>query len=111
MKELPESMQRKSVLLAKAMRWDISGSGEYFRKSATSTWSWQYDLYKPRLMALVWEVLNWATETKLIIFDSWWMGFISAGAMMPPDVFVENLLDKILQLAIEKGLVEMEVEK
>ncbi len=137
MKELPESTQEKSDLLANIMGWEMKVDGPYplgmntsppgtsfSRLMAANKWLGYEikfrslsgyptlpDLYETRNMALAWRVLNWATETKLIIFDSWWMGFISAGIMMPPDAFIDSLLDKILELAIEDGLIEMEIKK
>lgn len=66
-------------------------------------------LYDPDHMALAWRVLNWADgEMKLWdMFFPWWDEEFEATALSPADA-QRAWLDKILELAIEAGLVEME---
>ena len=118
--------QEKSVALAKAMGWDIKPHG---RNTLNMVWdifddfgsvgimlgkSW--NLYDPANMALAWRVLNWANKS--VPFNSgddiwrqwegWWDGLDIKGEY-PADA--QRLwLDKILELAIEAGIVEMSEE-
>ena len=116
---LPESTIDKSVLLAKAMGWE-------FTQDAIIPWQdgeehvlvdLPLDLYAPENMALAWRVLNWADTilwyhsepnvfkwSKGDVFQEWWDMKTIFG--LPPAEAQAAWLDKILELAIEAGLVE-----
>lgn len=100
--------QEKSVMLAKAMGWDISLSYNQQCRYITSNGSTELgdvgilpyrnegDLYDPANMALAWRVLNWAITSELgsWAFLAWW---IDLGRLSPADA--QRLwLDKILEL-------------
>ena len=89
--------QEKSVLLAKAMGWTIEAP-EYF------------DLYRPKDMALAWRVLNWAAVT--MPQESYYLvplqGIVLDTEKLPPPDAQRLWLDKILKLAIEAGLIEVQ---
>ena len=83
-------------------------------------------LYDPANMALAWRVLNWATVDKALAeFHAWWgdtttepiwfivgQHFNGVEIIKKPAAEAQRLwLDKILELAIEAGLVELEEEK
>ncbi len=112
------SDQEKSVLLAKAMGWRVFRSGNIQAKLDGSQWMTK-DLYDPANMALAWRVLNWANSQKHyyagfqgysgLMFDflyHWLFSDETFFELSPADA--QRLwLDKILELAIEAGLVEV----
>jgi hypothetical protein len=63
------------------------------------------NLYDPANMALAWRVLSWAQENKLCSLHTliWTHNCLSAS--MPPAVAQRGWLDKVLELAIEAGMV------
>lgn len=67
------------------------------------------DLYDPDNMSLAWRVLNWAAETWA---DGNWINWAMYEPYFlldkPPDVAQRAWLDKILELAIEAGMVDDE---
>ena len=103
------SDQEKSVLLAKAMGWtvrDIVGlPADIF--APPDIWVRAGSLYDPANMALAWRVLNWiGTQGLDDIMASWFQEF---GCIhIQPSLAQRLWLDKILELAIEAGLVEVE---
>ena len=70
-----------------------------------------YDLYDPANMALAWRVLNWrfgkarAYKTIVVEFDKWWDSCVIWDKS--PAAAQRAWLDKILELAIEAGIVEL----
>ena len=126
--------QEKSVLLVKAMKWTLSNvikdaSGKLFLliQPKGDDWEWVVDidaplnLYDPANMALAWRVLNWASELDTEIDDYSYPYVISEAAdclfereledvkmwCLPPADAQRLWLDKILELAIEAGIVEI----
>jgi len=117
--------QEKSVFLAKAMgkplwiiRLDVSMMG--IEDSTIS------NLYDPANMSLAWMCLNWASERDDDIDDYSYPYYYAQGVeeLFDTDVEIKDQiwamspavaqclwLDKILELAIEAGLVELEEEK
>jgi hypothetical protein len=104
-------------MLAKAMGWEvyrvIYESGpipDGFSVQSGDEWIWQgqhvghLDLYAPENMALAWRVLNWAWNDLVINF---WFKHMDFGRI-PPTEAQAAWLDKILELAIETGLIEAE---
>ena len=69
-----------------------------------------YDLYNVRNFALAWQVLNWAMKSfdnsTIATLDEWF-SFIRV-MEMPPAEAQAAWLDKILELAIEAGMVNDE---
>ena len=114
------SDQEKSVALAKAMGWETFNSphtGRKMIKRPEVVFIQDGNLYDPANMALAWRVLNWANEQHApdpqeeYIADEVqeYMRFFGAWlSILPPDEAQRNILDKILSLAIEAGLVEVE---
>lgn len=113
------SDQEKSVMLAKAMGkspqnrqavpdWMIEIPG--IARNDKELESVVFNLYDPENMALAWRVLNWVNYTPLSgawnvwFYDQLWM-------WVPPADAQRKWLDKVLELAIEAGLVELEKEK
>ena len=105
----------KSVLLARAMGWKLNDNVVYdvFDEFNLNV---EYEtLYDTANMSLAWRVLNWAEENHLTYKDD----MISRRYVLPmldlfklPPAAAQRLwLDKILELAIEAGLVEREEEK
>lgn len=131
------SDEQKSVMLAKAMGWREAPTGRGFRPEIedadgrqvyplNEAWDsiWP-DLYLPEHMSLAWRVLNWATSNDSQIYFRLvdWLydsaesipdGYKTGGAnwfrlfMRQPDEAQRAWLDKILELAIEAGLVGTE---
>ena len=102
--------QEKSVMLARAMGWTISPQdvGVLFRPDESERWI--ANLYAPAHMALAWRVLNWVTHSARIgaRFDIWFSRELHGLDFLrykPADA-QRAWLDKILQLAIEAGIVE-----
>ncbi len=119
-----------SVLLAKAMGWQIRNSDRieglqfvydadevqvHVTRDARFLPNDPFNLYAPAHMALAWRVLNWAT----IVLDfglenniqEWFEGEVDILLTTPAANAQRLWLDKILELAIEAGLVELEEEK
>jgi len=107
--------QEKSAMLAKAMGWKVTalpvGHDDLFIIVPN-----EYDrnirsFYSPANMSLAWKVLNWATEyerknnEELVM---WWMDVLLCN--YPPADAQRLWLDKILELAIEDGLAEVDDE-
>lgn len=66
--------------------------------------------YDPANMPMAWRVLNWANNTafgtgKLDGYP-WWHNFVADMRLLPPAAAQRAWLDKILELAIEAGLIE-----
>ncbi len=120
--------QTKSVLLAKALAWSdpvyLTGPQlwvVYEHSGEIHSSPYRFNLYAPATMALAWRVLNWAVykpslntpqfDENGFEVESLRFGFFRYeiwGEM--PDA-QRRWLDKILTLAIEAGLVELEEEK
>ena len=107
------SDEEKSVLLARAMGWEIRligasscviDNGEYLKVNAL-----EYpDLYDPHDMALAWRVLNWATDTERRNNEEMCLWWEEARLHNRTPADAQRLwLDKILELAIEAGIVEL----
>jgi len=109
------SDREKSVMLAKAMGWAVgkfSGHTPLFGLPSdygVGVIDWYDDFYDPANMALAWRVLNWATTRmktpELYKFLHW---HIHSLAMIGPADAQRLWLDKVLELAIEAGLVEVD---
>ena len=106
--------QQKSVLLAKAMGWEVSPLGSIFPTEgeghvAIHPESSRYD---PNEMALAWRVLNWwaniepRPQEQWEIFLGWWA--LMEVYTMPANEVQRAWLDKIIILVIEAGLVKNE---
>ena len=71
------------------------------------------NLYDPSNMALAWRVLNWChgyfPGHLINPIVKWWQE-TSELVFLPPEKAQELWLDRILELAIEAGLVELENE-
>jgi hypothetical protein len=103
--------QEKSVMLAKCMGWEIRligvsscviDGGEYLKVDAL-----EYpNLYAPANMALAWRVHRFALGHNLIK-DKYHRIWEQQRLWNKPDA-QRNWLDKILELAIEAGIVESE---
>ena len=113
------SDEQKSVMLAKAMGWEkdtyhrvwVDNTAEEVHRTSS------FNLYDPANMALAWRVLNWCHEemysNQWLEFSNWWNGYYSTPdslhfwGLSPADA--QRLwLDKILELAIEAGLAEVD---
>lgn len=107
------SDREKSVLLAKAMRWyvtvhdkrcAISSLGE--RLGVTD---YPLNLYDPENMALAWRVLNhfsWVDiALKIVLQDT-----VKNSIHDDPADAQRLWLDKVLELAIEIGIITLEAE-
>ena len=116
--------QQKSVMLAKAMGWEVWNQHgvmtfrppegldpELFRENTIGI----VDLYHPANMALAWRVLNWAMSPHhspwvfaLAVGDFELEGFLYEAELwkIPPADAQRLFLDKILELAIEAGIVD-----
>jgi hypothetical protein len=108
------SDQEKSVILAKAMEWnlkthEVAIGGYLFRPDDSERWT--NNLYDPANMALAWRVLNWGISDPGFghEVDAWlWdegLGYDIPN--LPPTDAQRFWLDKILTLAIEAGIVEV----
>ena len=132
--------QEKSILLAKAMEWDVGLMDETIFPTGEDISVFidtgdGESLYDPANMALAWRVLNWAQQQEcfdagrhdltgftfnLTLIDSWigrMIGQKNMGRLDSPSLFdlppadAQRLwLDKILFLVIEAGLVEVRDE-
>lgn len=108
------SDQDKSVMLARAMGWKIGHDKPVlFRvpeSNSDTFWGWFDNLYDVGLMALAWRVLNWAyREDKIFSLAIDVYEFGSHFLEWAPKTALEAQrlwLDKILEMAIEVGLVE-----
>jgi len=113
---MPDNLsdEQKSVMLAKAMGWQVV---EHNKRRCTighigeriGVIDYPFNLYAPANFALAWKVLNWATEygrknnEEMVL---WWMDVLLCN--YPPADAQRLWLDKILELAIEAGLVEVD---
>ena len=115
------SDQEKSVLLAKAMGWktplrkDMDDPKPLIIPPEGDGILWADSLYDPVNMALAWRVLNWA-YTSLPVWkhekyltegqqwESWFVRNIELGEPNAQRLW----LAKILELAIETGIIEEE---
>ncbi len=95
------SDEQKSVMLARVCGWETSGP------TSPTVVSWPPDLYDPANMALAWRVARWSwgnfpdyAKDRLRL---WWKWNIKPRADYDPQ---RSWLDKILELAIEAGLVD-----
>lgn len=129
--------EQKSMMLAKAMEWYVESNGAgdivyldsnglvivgdftYFDLATAP------NLYDPANMALAWRVLNWAMtlpeierpmknwlgdnwrktdqDNNTIFAPGWW--FL---ASLAPQDAIREILDAVLELAIEAGIAEMQ---
>jgi hypothetical protein len=105
--------QEKSVLLAKAMGWPIEQGLKVFGQIdwiIPPEGDMIATLYNPVNMALAWRVLNWAQEQQPEyvgqgFLDFWDVEYPHLYEFSPAEA--QRLwLDKILELAIEAGLVK-----
>ena len=118
------SGQEKSVLLAKAMGLEIephfAHPHDIFIKIPPE-WDYEWELLEGDFytapMGIAWRVLNWANEQhapdpreEYIADDiQEYMRFYGPWlSILPPEEAQKNILDQILTLAIEAGLVEVE---
>jgi len=110
--------EQKSVLLAKAMGWRVHYDPEnvlHLKPTGTEQWyrgdapRISCNLYHPARMALAWRVLNWAWEQKT---DDWlWSWILDECCLdggIPPADAQRLWLDKILEMAIEAGIAEVD---
>lgn len=106
------SDREKSVLLAKAMGWEVYPGG-HIALPADTMRSAILSFYDTANMALAWRVLNWAYECEhiedqgryFVLLD--WLDEAHLHIEAPADA--QRLwLDKVLTLAIEAGIVEVE---
>ena len=105
--------QEKSVLLAKAMGLEISPNGTYFKHLPdwNQEYIWGNNFYDPANMALAWRSLNWADQQRALS-DRLADYFIAYLLWIEPPADAQRLwLDKILELALEAGIVELENER
>ena len=116
--------QEKSVLLAKAMGWyqvdyePIMGARWQAPNKPEQYWLNPPNLYVTVNMSLAWRVLNWAAKQEAIIslgIFTWWYEQDSpriyggeAPLVLPPADAQRAWLDKILELAIEAGIIGTE---
>ena len=118
-----------SVLLAKAIGWKIVNSDRieglqfvydidevqvHVTRDARFLPNDPFNLYAPAHMALAWRVLNWAEDLDMSTPSLNWKLFeypLRTLACESPGDAQRLWLDKILALAIEAGLVELEKEK
>jgi hypothetical protein len=131
------SDQEKSVMLARAMGWEFSrhecgeGRWSWVDENGYQIGGSLHDdvvkvaddpalsvapmLYSPARMALAWRVLNWAADRIVTTrqIHAWWYsgdaqkhskGYL---VMLSPERAQRAWLDKVLELAIEAGLVEV----
>ena len=104
------SDEEKSVLLAKARGWTVheafGGQADIF--APPDQWVERGDLYNPLNMALAWDIHLWLIgfDDELITWEyiAWWN---DETPWLKSD-FQRLLLDKILTLAIEAGLAEVD---
>ena len=104
--------QEKSILLFKAMGWHYfmgQITKALFVRTPDDNLQREAGLYDPANMSLAWKVLNWATEYERKNNEEmvlWWMDVLLCN--YPPADAQRLWLDKILELAIEAGLVEVD---
>ncbi len=75
--------------------------------------AWDYlcpDFYLPTNFHLAWRVLNWAQEKRLVTLHTLIWRYDALSAAMPPAEAQRALLDKIFDLCVEAGLIELEAE-
>ncbi len=103
----------KSVLLAQAMGWPIEQGLKVFGHVAwiiPPEGDMFLDFYKPRHIALAFRTFYWFyhdTRLSILLRDQWNIDNLMGN---PVDKIVPILLDDILSLVIEAGLVELEEE-
>ena len=120
---MPDNLsdEQKSVMLAKAMGWQVV---EHNKRRCTighigeriGVIDYPFNLYAPANFALAWKVLNWATEHEqnLRVIENGkskplaWVIYMTEFMLLPPADAQRLWLDKILELAIEAGLVEVD---
>lgn len=116
------SEREKSAMLARMMGWEFVESPDGRRRFCDSDLTegrgglfFQDNLYDPTNMALAWRVLNWwrdINRQKIPHDDTWmqWLGWLLQNSlwMFDYDKAQAAWLDKILSLAIEAGIVEVE---
>lgn len=119
---IPDNDQEKSVMLARLCNIEglevgqVKGGNPYYyvrHWSHDKPMEFDINLYDPANMALAWRVLNWAQDQKFIMDDGceyflnlWWVG--EKTFSLPPAEAQRAWLDKILELAIEAGMIEGE---
>ena len=110
------SDQEKSVLLAKAMEWEVDQSYIVLPNDDNSNTRFLLsDLYEAP-MSVAWRVLNWAWlvhDNESGMYSLKWTEWFSdiedcVDFSMPPADAQRLWLDKILELAIEAGIIEEE---
>ncbi len=106
----------KSKLLAKLIGWEVSDLGQIFPEefpgSDVAIHS-EDSLFNPRHMALAWQCLNYFEALDMSAPSLNWRLFeypLRTLACESPAVAQRLWLDKILSLAIEAGIVELEEE-
>ena len=110
------SDQEKSVLLARAMGLEIiphptRENEEMFVIPESWGWEWEWhDDFYPKWMALAWRVHLWALLNGDIgtAYGYWWRPFPRRLAIWYSTDAQDQWLDKVLTLAIEAGLVELD---
>lgn len=117
------SDREKSVILAKLCGWScieaiygvevIDATGLVVTSNfGTKDTGWMDDLYHPGRMQLAWRVLNWWVNTKFEtgldypVYTLFKWNHLPFVIGLPPAEAQRLWLDKILQLAIEAGMVE-----
>lgn len=129
--------EQKSVMLARLCGWkmedaprgypahvlDETGKNIFPWESFDGDvigWAGKYpNLYDPANMALAWRVLNWASMQDFEDTNHTWCDVVFDRICvkslelfdLPPEKAQTQWLDKILELAIEAGRVELEASK
>lgn len=118
------SEQEKSVMLARLVGWEVNQNNSpvgqifiYYDRPRSNAIA---NLYDTANMALAWRVLNWfwafckplETPQQVTMWDGyhadlilWMIDYGSSYEDMPPAEAQAAWLDKILELAIEAGMV------
>ena len=119
------SDREKSVLLAKALGWEIQSwpNEERILIRVPPNRQPVENIYNPTNMALAWRVLNWASSRNDDIDDYSFPYVFYQGVEelfdwedetetpmwgMPPVEAIRRILDTILKLVIEAGIIEEE---
>ena len=99
--------REKSVMLAKAMGWDVESGTYAFQVSGIKPPEGDMinNLYKPSKMALAWRVHLWAVDHKVVGLN--YIRWFDSGIACWLKEDAQRLwLDRVLELAIEAGIIE-----
>ncbi len=105
--------QQKSVLLARAMGWEVSPLGSIFPTEGDGHIAIhpESSLYDPNEMALAWRCLRWVSqgyEDWRAEFQEWFAS--TAFELMGEEHAQRIWLDHVLKLAIDEGLIPLPIE-